>query len=458
MDAGTPSASTDDDARTATPTSVGEDATDRPAGPSAVVDVGGVEVTLLGTAHVSRASADEVRERIASGRFDAVAIELDAGRHAALVDPDAMHRTDLFTVLRSGKAGAMAANLALGAFQQRLADQMGIEPGQEFRDAIAAAEAADVPLSLIDRDIGVTLARVYRNVPWWRRIELVGGLIASVLSREKIDEAEIERLKDGDVLEATFAEFAESSKHLYEPLIAERDRYMAARLRQEVVTLAKRMHPTGERTPDTATASGSGSGDADREAGDEATASPPRLLAIVGAGHLAGIRAILEAPPSEPPAAEIGRLAQRPPPGRVRQIVPWAIVALIVTGFVIGFVRDPDLGRQLLSDWVWINALGGGLGALAAAAHPVTILGTTLAAPLTSLNPTIGAGFVAAGLELWRRKPSVGDFATLRRDTTRLRGWYANRVARTLLVFLGATLGSAIATWLAGARIATRLF
>ena len=419
-----------------------------PGGPTATVAVDGVEVLLLGTAHVSRASADEVRTRIETGAFDLVAIELDAGRHAALVDPDAMHRTDLFTVLRTGRAGAMAANLALGAYQQRLADQLGIEPGQEFREAIAASGAAGVRLALIDRDIGVTLARVSRAVPWWRRIELLGGLVASVLSREKIDEAEIERLKDGDVLEATFAEFAESSRHLYEPLIAERDRFMAARIRQEAASLAQRSAPA-ERA---STASRDGP-----EAAAPEEERPARMLAIVGAGHLAGIRDALERPPATAPDDEIEGLSARPPAGPWRRIVPWAIVTLIVTGFVIGFVRDPDLGRQLLSDWVWINALGGGLGTLAAAAHPLTVIGTTLAAPLTSLNPTIGAGFVAAAIELWRRKPSIGDFATLRRDTTRLRGWYRNRVARTLLVFLGATLGSAIATWLAGARIFARL-
>lgn len=427
MDARTPEAPAADDPRPA------------PAGgPSAEVTVAGVTVTLLGTAHVSRASADEVRERIASGGFDAVAIELDASRHAALVDPDRMLRTDLFTVFRKGQGGAMAANLALGAFQQRLADQYGIEPGQEMREAIDATERAGVPLLLIDRDIGVTLRRVYRNVPWWRRLELMAGLVASVLSKEAIDEDEIERLKEGDVLEATFAEFADTSERLYVPLIAERDEFMAARLRQEAAGLRRR-------------AEADGSGDSDGT-------DPPRLLAVVGAGHLKGLRAALEGPAENAPERRLAELSEVPPPSRIVKALPWALVALIVAGFVIGFLRDPALGRQLIGDWFWINAATTAVGTLVAAAHPVTVIGTVLAAPFTSLNPTIGAGFVAAALELWRRKPSVGDFATLRRDTTRLRGWYGNRVARTLLVFLGATLGSALGTWLAGARILTRLF
>lgn len=400
---------------------------DAPSGSEVHAEVAGIPVELLGTAHVSRASAEEVRSRIESGAYRAVAIELDGTRHAALVDPDRMLKTDLFTVLRRRQAGAMAANLALGAFQQRLADQYGIEPGQEMREAIAATEAAGLPLMLIDRDIGVTLRRVYRNVPWWRRLELMVGLGASVLSREEIPEEEIERLKEGDVLEATFSEFAERSERLYEPLIAERDRFMAVRLWQEAEAI-------------------------------EADADSRPILAVVGAGHLAGIRTTLDAGPPEDPDATIETLSTVPPPSPVARALPWVLVALIVGGFVAGFVRDAELGRQLLGDWFWINGIASAIGATAALAHPLTIVGTALAAPLTSLNPTIGAGFVAAALELWLRKPSVGDFATLRTDATKLGGWYRNRVARTLLVFLGATFGSAIGTYLAGARILTRLF
>lgn len=438
------------------------------SGPTETVRLGEVRFTLLGTAHVSRASAEEVRDRIASGRYDAVAVELDASRHAALTDPDRMLKTDLFTVIRSGRAGTMAANLALGAFQQRLADQYGIEPGQEMRDAIQASEAAGVPLWLVDRDLGITLRRVYANVPWWRRLTLMAGLLAGLLSSDEIDEDEIERLKDGDVLESTFAEFAERSQRLYVPLIEERDHYMAARLRQEAV-----------------------------RAGRSSTDGPREVLVVIGAGHLKGLAALLRrasaasepateagvaapegnpagtaaagptaatgAPPAgvasaDDPDARIRELTHVPPPSAWRRAFPWILVGLILAGFVTGFVRDPDLGRQLVGDWFLINAATTALGTILASAHPLTVVGTVLAAPFTSLNPTIGAGFVAAGLELWRRKPSMGDFATLRRDTTTLRGWYRNRVARTLLVFFGATLGSAVGTYLAGARILTRLF
>ncbi|MEJ2287699.1 MAG: TraB/GumN family protein [Deinococcales bacterium] len=394
--------------------------------PLVEVEAHGVTFTLLGTAHVSRSSAEVVTKLAASGHFDAVAIELDPGRHAALTDADRWAKMDLFRVFREGKAGMVAANLALGAFQQRLADQLGIEPGAEMKAAIEGARAAGLPLLLVDRDIGVTLRRVYANVPWWQRLTILAGLAASVLSREEISEEEIERLKEGDMLEATFTEFAERSERLYLPLITERDRYIAARLEQEAPGLSG-----GERRPN--------------------------VLVVLGAGHLQGVRETLRDPPSEPAAERITELSQVPRGRKWGRIVGWLIVAIVLVGFALGFARSPSLGLSLLADWVVINGGLAALGALIALAHPITILVTALAAPLTSLNPLIGAGFVAAGVELWLRKPNVGDFATLRKDVTTVRGWWRNRVARTFLVFLFATLGSAIGTYLAGFRIFGRL-
>ena len=393
------------------------------AQPSATLTLGETKLTILGTAHVSKASAEEVARLLDEGDFDAVAIELDEHRHAALVDPERWAKLDLFAVIRQGKAGMVAASLALGAFQQRLADQLGIEPGAEMRTAVRAAQSRELPLLLIDRDIGVTLKRVYHNVPWWQRLTLIGGLLASVVSREEVSEAEIEKLKEGDILEATFAEFAEDQRRLYEPLIAERDAYMAARLREELARKPYR-----------------------------------HVLVVIGAGHLKGLVAHLQSPPSLPPAEARKQLETLPKVRPWWRLLPWLIVVLVLTGFYFGFRQSPELGWQLLVDWFLINGTLAALGTIIAKAHPVTILGTFLAAPLTSLNPTVGAGFVAAGLELWLRKPHVGDFSTLRRDVTELKGWWRNRVARTLLVFLLATLGSAAGTYLAGGLIIGRLF
>ncbi len=389
--------------------------------PMQEVWLGDSRISLLGTAHVSRASAEKVRELLREGDYDAVAVELCPSRYNAVVDPDALARMDLFRVLREGRAAMVAASLALGAYQQRLADQFGIEPGAEQRAAIKSALDRQLPVLLIDREIGVTLKRIYRSVAWWKRPMLMSGLLAGLLSRDQVDEAEVERLKEGDILETTFAEFAEDRRDLYLPLIDERDRYMAARLRAEV-----------------------------ESQGHE------NILAVVGAGHLAGIARYLSRPDG-PPRQTLEELDRVPAPSRWPKMIPWLVVALIAGGFAYGFHRSADLGWQLVLDWVLINGGLSALGALLAAAHPITVATAFLAAPLTSLNPTIGAGMVTAAVEVYLRKPSVGDFSDLRHATSSAKGWWRNRVSRTLLVFLFSTLGSAVGTYLAGFRIFERL-
>ncbi|MBA2779358.1 TraB/GumN family protein [Billgrantia kenyensis] len=392
------------------------------SGPHRVVEVGETRYTLLGTAHVSAESAEDVRRMIRSGEFDAVAIELCDARHHNISNPDALAQQDLFEIFRQGKAGMVAANLALGAFQQRVAEQSGIQPGAEMHAALEEARRHQLPLLLVDRDVGITLKRIYGNVPWWQRMSLLTGLLGSVMSRQQVSPEEIERLKEGDVLESTFSEFAAESEALYTPLISERDRYMVLRLAEQA--------PPG---------------------------SYRNVLVVIGAGHMKGMVEHLEAPLPEAPQPEREALEVTPPPSKVWRALPWLITVLVLTGFAIGFSRNTELGWQLVGEWFLINGVLSGVATLAALAHPITVVATMFAAPLTSLNPTIGAGFVAAGVELWLRKPKVQDFSTLRHDVTKLRGWWRNRVSRTLLVFMFATLGSAVATWVAGFRIAGAL-
>ncbi len=378
-------------------------------------------ITLLGTAHVSKSSAEAVKNLLDSGTYDAVAVELCPARYNAIINPDALAKMDLFKVIREGKAAMVAANLAMGAYQQRLADQFGIEPGAEQRMAINSASQHDLPVMLIDRDIGTTLRRVSANVPWYKRAGILVGLLGSILSREDVSEEEIEQLKQGDMLETTFAEFAEERQDLYLPLIDERDRYMSARLLQEL-----------------------------SEKGHE------NILAVLGAGHVAGIARYLQQG-DQTPAQTISDLENLPAKSSWLKIIPWLIVALVLTGFVIGFQRSPELGMTLVWEWIIINGGLSALGALIAAAHPMTVITAFVAAPLTSLNPTIGAGMVTTAAELYFRKPQVADFSTLRHDTTHWKGWWKNRVSRTLLVFIFSTLGSAVGTYLAGFRIFEKL-
>src|SRR5699024_3265608 len=304
--------------------------------------------------------------------------------------------------------------------QQRLAEQFDIEPGAEMRTAIECCDAKDLPLLLIDRNIGVTLKRVYRRIPWWQRFSTLAALFASLFSSDDIEEEDIEKLKQGDVLEATFEEFAQSSSALHEALIDERDRYMAAGLLQQA------------------------------DAGGN-------VLAVVGAGHLKGLSRYLQQPLPEP-AAEKARLDVVPPGARWVKWLPWVILVLVLGGFVWGFMRGPELGARLVLEWALYHGVLSAIGATIAWAHPLAIATAFVAAPLTALHPLIGAGMVVASVELWVRKPRVGDFSTLKQDVTHVSGWWHNRISRTLLVYILSSLGSAMGTWIAGARIISALF
>ena len=381
----------------------------------------GVSYTLVGTAHVSRASAEAVREFATSGDYDAIAVELCQARYDALTAERKWTDLDLYRILREGKAGLVMANLALSAYQRRIAEQFGIEPGAEMRAAAVAAKELDLPLQLVDRDLATTLKRSYANVPWYKRLYLSAGLALGMVSSDEIDEESIEKLKEGDILESTFTEFAEQSPELFEALIAERDRYMAARLREE-------------------------------NAGKEGR----KVLVVIGAGHMEGIARELESGRADP-AEERTRLEALPRRSRWPRLIPWAIMLLVLTGFVIGFSRSPELGWQLVFIWVVINGGLAALGALLARGHPLTVLSALVAAPLTSLNPTIAAGMVTGLVESWLRKPRIVDLENLRFDITTVKGWFRNPATRILLVFFLSNLGSAIGTWVAGLRIFSEL-
>ncbi len=390
--------------------------------PIITLEFNNYKITILGTAHVSQASADKVKELIATGEYDAIAVELCPSRYKAIVNPDALAKMDLLQVIKKGQASMVAASLALGAFQQRMAEQLGVEPGSEMRTAIKDATDAKLPVLLIDREIGTTLKRIYYNVPWWRRFELYSGLLASIVTRESVSSEEIEKLKEGDVLESAFLQFSQSQKDLFKPLISERDEYMSARLIKEC-----------------------------KENNYKHT------LAIVGAGHLKGIKEILINRSINDTDRKLEELDAIPNTASWFKYLPWMIVALILIGFAFGFDRSSDMGIAMIIDWVFINGGLAALGALIALAHPLTILAAFLAAPITSLNPMIGAGMVAATAEIFIRKPQVEDFSRLRSDAATLKGWWHNQVTRILLIFLLSSFGSAMGTYIAGFRIFERL-
>ena len=386
------------------------------------LQVGTTRVDLLGTAHVSRVSREQVAQLLAMKDYDAVAVELCERRYQAILDPGAIERIDIWQSIREKKLGAMAVMIALSAYQQRLADSLDVELGGEMKEAIKLAREYNLSLALIDRDIGVTLKRLYRGVPWWRRMTLISSLLFSVFSRENISEAHVEEMKKSDILTGVFQELQTLSPHLYQALLTERDRYMAAKIVSYV-------HEK----------------------------KPARMLVVIGAGHLAGLLEYLRrydfSDDQDAMATEISELSKTPPPSKWLKFIPWVVVGVILAGFSIGFSRDTTLGFELVIDWILINGSLAALGALCAGAHPLTIVTVFFAAPLTSINPAIGAGMVAAAVEVYLRKPTVADFENIRKDTTHLSGWRRNRVARALLIFILSSVGSAFGTYIGGFHI-----
>ena len=391
--------------------------------PIARVRRGEVDYVLLGTAHVSRVSADAVRAILERESFDAVAVELCEPRHQAMRDPDALRKLDLFQVIRQGKVGLIAANLALSAFQRRLAEQFGIEPGAEMKAAIDGADARHLPVWLIDREIGVTLKRAYRSVGFVDRLSIVGGLGASLLTRDEVSEDEIEKLKQGDLLGSMFNQFARESPPLYEALIGERDRYMTARLREQA----------------------------------QGSSSVKRVLVVIGAGHLAGIERELAAQ-NEIPRPLLEKLSTLPPPSRWPKWFALGVFALIAAAIGFAFTRGVEAGTDALIAWTLFTGGFAALGAIAAAAHPLSVFAAFIAAPLKPFRPGVPASAISAGVEAWLRKPRVADFDSLRDDVAHWTGWWKNRIARTLLNFMFVTLGTIIGEYAAGFHIIKNLF
>jgi pheromone shutdown-related protein TraB len=380
----------------------------------------GVEYVVLGTAHVSRSSVDAVDALLASERFDAVAVELCDSRAHGMRDPEAFKQMDLFKVIRQGKAGMVAASLVLSTFQKRLADQSGIQPGAEMKAAMDGAEQRAIPLWLIDREVGTTLKRAWHSVGFWQRFGLLGGLLASVFEREDIEQGEIEKLKQGDLLESAFSEFASESKPLYESLIGERDAFMAARLREEATR--------------------------------SVSSEPRRVLVVVGAGHLKGLIALLREQQDDP-AATVAALASTPPKSRWPKWLAAGLVLLVFAAIAFAFHKNAALGTQALLAWVLFTGGFAALGALAAGGHPLSIVAAFIAAPIKPFRPGIPAGGISAMAEAWVRRPRVMDFDSLRDDIVHWSGWWKNRVARTLLNFFLVSVGTIIGEYSAGIHI-----
>lgn len=365
-------------------------------------------VYLVGTAHVSQRSVEEVRRAVEELRPDCVCVELDAQRLEALRDPHRWKDLNLGGALRTGKGAFLMVNLALSAFQRRMGLHTGVKPGAELLEAVEAAEERGASVELVDRPIRTTLLRAWRRTGLWKKLSLVSALLAAAFESPELGEEELAKLREKDALSALLEEMGQALPATKEILIDERDRYMAERIRR-----------AGGQT----------------------------VVAVVGAGHLPGIARELG---EGGPGADLDSLDAIPPRSTLSRVLPWLIPTAVLALFAFGFFfGDASRLREAALAWVLANGSFAALGAFLALGHPATVAAAFVAAPVTSLNPTVGAGMVSGAVQAWAGKPRVRDLENLLDDLSHWKGWWANRVSRVLLVFFFSNLGSSVGTFVA---------
>jgi len=375
------------------------------------VTVGDREIFLVGTAHVSRESVEEVRAAIQAHRPERVCVELDEGRFEALSNNQRFDDLDLREVFRRRQLATLLLNLLLAHYQRQLGDQLGVPPGTELLEATRAAEAAGIPVSLVDRDIRITLRRAWGAMRWFQKFHLAASLLTALVSRPEIDEEQLRELRQQDALGGLMEELGEAFPVLKRVLIDERDHYLAEQIRR-----------TSERT----------------------------VVAVVGAGHIEGIRRILTS--GEPVALE--PLEAIPPTARWGHALGWSIPALIVTALVwIGVRQGADAAQHNVGYWILANGIPAAAGAFLARAHPATLAAAFTAAPLTSLTPVIGVGYVTAFVQSYFRPPLVRELRGTLDAMGHFREWWRNRLLQIFLVFGLTTVGSLLGTALGAAEI-----
>ena len=380
------------------------------------VKVEGREFILVGTAHVSRESAALVRAVIERERPDTVCVELDRQRYEALSQKRRWEALDLREVIRKQQLAALLANLVLASYQKKLGGVLGVAPGTELIEATRVADELGIRVHLCDRDVRVTLRRAWASMSLWKKATLLATLLASIFDRPEITEEDLRRLREQDVLSELMRELGEAMPALKQVLIDERDVYLTQKMRE---------------------------------------APGQRILAVIGAGHVAGIRRALAAP-ANVDLEEINRI---PPIRPVWKWVGWGVPGLILGALVvIGLRQGAEVAGANLLFWIVANGVPSTLGALLAGAHPVTVVSAFFVAPVTSLIPVIGAGYVLAFLQAYLAPPMVSEFESVTDDVTSPLRWWRNRLLRIMLVFVLTTLGSLIGTYVGGYAIVSSLF
>ena len=374
--------------------------------------IDGREIILIGTAHVSRQSAVQVKEVIEAERPDSVCIELDVQRYQSVTDKSKWKETDIFKVIKEKKSSLLLMNLAISSFQNRLADQFGIKPGQEMLQGIESAKETGAELVLADRNIQITFSRIWSNIGFMGKAQLLTSVFYSIFSSETISEEDLEKMKSQDTLNAVLNDFTKSFPKLKTPLIDERDQYLAQKIKD---------------------------------------APGQKIVAVLGAAHVPGITKEIHR------EHDLDKLSEVPPKSKWPKILGWALPILLVVLLAITFYNNPAAGIDGTISWVLWTASLGAIGAALAFGHPLAILTAFVGGPVGALHPLLAAGWFSGLMQAYVRRPNVGDFETLSKDVFTLKGFWDNKVTRVLLVVVLTNIGTSAGNIIGGADV-IRLF
>lgn len=384
-----------------------------------VLTLNGRTITLIGTAHISQDSINEVTEAIKTQKPDCVAIELDQKRCDSIKNPDSWRQLDIIKVLKRGEGFLLLANLVLASFQKRMGQNVGVRPGDEMVAAMKVAEELNIPTTMVDRPIQTTLRRAWAKNSLWGKCKLLSAMISSAFTSEKISSEEIEELKNNSEMDSMMKELSDYMPTVKEVLIDERDKYLASHIWES---------------------------------------EGSSIIAVLGAGHLPGVQAYLEKIAAGQESTDTTEIANIPSKTLGAKIKGWIIPAIIVILIGMGFYfGGRNKGTELVLSWVLWNGALSAIGSIIAAAHPLTILVSFIGAPITSLCPFVGVGFLTGITQAFICKPKVKDIEDLSTDAGSLKGFYKNRVLKVLLVFILSSLGSSIGTFVSGADIISKL-
>lgn len=370
------------------------------------------EIILIPTAHISKKSAEQVKEVIENEEPDSVCVELDEERYSSINNQDKWSEMDIFQVIKQKKSLLLLVNLIISSFQSRMAEKLGINAGEEMIQAIKSAKEIEAELVLADRNIQITFKRVWRGLGLWEKLKLIFQIITMLFVDEEITEEELDELKNGDALNMMLKEMGKAFPGIKKHLLDERDQFLANKIKN---------------------------------------APGDKIVAVLGAAHVPGVKDEIY---KEQNLSEITKLPKKPKWGK---IISWGVPAIILVIIISSFINNISTGIEVTKAWIIWNGSLSALGVLLARGHILTIITAFIVAPLSSLNPALAAGWFAGLAEAYLKKPQVKDFQKLSQGIG-IKEIYTNKVTHILLIVILANLGSVIGTAVGGASVIKTFF